>query len=197
MALHRVRHRHRLRATRVSRRPTPRARPGRRPHPLRERHRPEPLPQPHVHDQLRLARRGHARGRSDRLDPAPAPTRPTRESRAEDAALPAVARRCAAHPRTTPVLAAYPTHLALGPRACCCVHPARGAARPDRSTIQPDTTSDGSNRQNSTPATSPCPPTRRNPTKIKSPPPRSVSCSVNHRGYRHIGGELLAFEFLD
>ena len=53
VALHRVRHRHRLRATRPPRRAAPRACPGRGPDPLRERHRPGPLPVPHVRDQRR------------------------------------------------------------------------------------------------------------------------------------------------
>ena len=84
------------------------------------------------------------------------PARPPGQGRAEDAALPAAARRRPAHPRTTPVLATHPTHLALGPRPCRSVHPARRAARPDRLTTDPDTTSGGSHRQNSRPATSPC-----------------------------------------
>ena len=67
----------RVRATRPPRRPTPRARPGRGPDPLREGHRPGPLPVPIVRDQPSLADRRDARGRSDRLDPAPAPARST------------------------------------------------------------------------------------------------------------------------
>ena len=47
LALHRVRHRHPRRAARPPGRPPPRARPGRGPDPLRERHRPGPLPVPH------------------------------------------------------------------------------------------------------------------------------------------------------
>ena len=92
-------------------------------------------------------------------DPAPAAARRPRQGRAEDAALPAAARRRPPHPRTTPALAPHPTHLALGPRPRRGVRPASRAARPHRLTIQPDTTSGGSYRQNSTPAIPPCPPT--------------------------------------
>ena len=48
-------------------------------------------------------------GRSDRLDPTPAALRRSGQGRAEDAALPAAARRRPAHPRTTSALAAHPT----------------------------------------------------------------------------------------
>ena len=70
------------------------------------------------------------------------------QGRAEDAALPAAARRRPAHPRTTPALAAHPAVLALGPRPRRRVRPARDAARPDRLIVDPDTTSGGSYRQN-------------------------------------------------
>ena len=46
------------------------------------------------------------------------------QGRAEDAALPAAARRRPTHPRTAPALAAHPTHLALGPRARRRLRPA-------------------------------------------------------------------------
>src|SRR6185437_10296423 len=95
----------------------PRARPRRGPDPLREGHWAEPLPVAIVPDQLSVADRGHAGGRSDRLDPAPA--RSPGEGRAEDAAVSAVARDREAHPRTTPVVATHPAHLALGPRPRC------------------------------------------------------------------------------
>jgi len=52
-----------------------RTRPGRGPDPLREGHRPGPVPVAVVRDQRRVAGRGHACGRPDRLDPAPAPAR--------------------------------------------------------------------------------------------------------------------------
>ena len=70
------------------------------------------------------------------------------QGRAEDAALPAAARRRPAHPRTAPALAAHPAHLALGPRPRSGLCPARGVARPDRLIVEPDTTSGGSYRQN-------------------------------------------------
>nr|AHE14669.1 putative transposase for insertion sequence [uncultured bacterium] len=111
-------------------RPPPRARPGRGPHSLREGHRPGPLPVPVVRDQPSVARRRHARGRPHLLDPAPAPARGAVQGRAEDAALPAAARRRPAHPRTTPNLAAHPAFLAVGAGAGGCVRPARHAAGP-------------------------------------------------------------------
>ena len=70
------------------------------------------------------------------------------QGRAEDAALPAAARRRPAHPRTAPALAAHPTLLALGPRPRRGVRPARDAARPRWLIVDPDTTSGGSYRQN-------------------------------------------------
>ena len=183
LALHRVRHRHRVRAARPPRRPPPRARPGRGPHPLREGHRPRPLPVPVVRDQRRLADRRHARRRPARLDPAPAPARRTcakAEPKTLRYRLLHVAARltrgqrrlwlriqrswpwahdlAAAFARlaTLPVpdrLISIPTRRAAGATG-------RTARRPSRHAHSTGTT----------------------PTKINPPNPRSADCSVNHRG---------------
>jgi hypothetical protein len=96
--------------------------------------------------------------------------------------LPAAPRRRPAHPRTTSTLAPTRPALALGYRARRRLRPPRRTAHTRWLTFEPDTTSGGSNRQNSTPGASPCPPGRTSPTKINSLIPRSASCSVNHQG---------------
>jgi hypothetical protein len=55
----------------------------REPDPMRQGHRPGPLPVPHVRHQRRLADRGHARQRPHRLDPAAAPRRRPRPGRGD------------------------------------------------------------------------------------------------------------------
>jgi hypothetical protein len=117
-------------ATGPPRRPPPRTRPGRRPHPLRQGHRPGPHPVTDIRDQPGVADRGHARRRPHHLDPAPTPARRVGQGRAQDPALPAAARRREADPRPTPAPATHPTLLALGPPARRRVHPSRRAARP-------------------------------------------------------------------
>src|SRR5215207_7043442 len=111
-----LRHQHPGRATRRARGPAPRARDGERPDPLRQGHRLRPIPLPPLRDQRGLARTRAHRRRPDRLDPDPAPGRGTRARRAEEAALPAPARRRQDHPRTAPHLGPPRRRLALGPR---------------------------------------------------------------------------------
>jgi hypothetical protein len=118
----------------LSRRPAPRPRPGRRPDPDRQRHRPRPIPLPRPGHQHRLAHRRHDRRRPPRLDPNPAPARRPRPRRAQEAALPAPARRRPAHPRRTPTPAPHRPTLALGRRPDHRVHPTRRTSRPDHLT---------------------------------------------------------------
>jgi hypothetical protein len=132
LALHLLRHRHPGRTTRLPRRPSPGPRPGRGPDPHREGHRPEPLPVPHVRDQLSLADRRDARRRPALRDPAPRPRRAPRQGRTEDAALPAAARRRPDHPRPATHLRSDPAVLALGRAARGRVRPAPRPARPRR-----------------------------------------------------------------
>jgi hypothetical protein len=107
-------HRHPRRTARLPRRPPPRPRPRRGPDPHRQRHRTRSLPVPHLRDQPGLVGGGDARGRPARLDPTPAPARRARDSRTEDAALQAVARRRPHHSRTAADLGPHPAVLALG-----------------------------------------------------------------------------------
>ena len=71
----------------------PRPRPRRGPHPHRQGHRLRPVPVPPCSPSTRLARTRPDRHRPARLDPNPAAGRRTRPGRAEEAALPAPARR--------------------------------------------------------------------------------------------------------
>jgi hypothetical protein len=96
------------------------------------------------------------------------------------------ATACCTSPPASPAAGAdaatHPTHVALGTRPRCGVRPACGAARPGRLTFHSETTSGGSHRQNSTPATSPCAPAGQRPMKIIHRFSRSVARSMNHRG---------------
>jgi hypothetical protein len=88
--------------------------------------------------------------------PAPAPAWRSGQGRAEDAALPPAPRRRPTHPRIAPTLAAL-NAPGPGPATGHRARPTHHAARPARLTFHPVTTSGGSHRQNSTPATSPRP----------------------------------------
>jgi hypothetical protein len=123
-----LRHRHALRAAGPPGGQAPRPRPGRRPDPLRQGHRPGPVPVPTLPDQRRLAGTRPDRRGSDRLGTDhPADRRPG-QVRTENPALPAAARRRPDHPRTTQTVRPDRRALALAHRAGRRLRPPHKAA---------------------------------------------------------------------